>query len=150
MCLRVSRPMRCDPAMVGVARAWVEGHLAAMYDGLGDTGEDAALVVSELATNCVQAGAAWLRLTLVGHRGTVHVEATDDGPGWPQMSAVRSLDQARGRGLRIVEALSIAWGARAETVGKTVWADLAVAARTQPLFTCRLEGFDGHRLTDYR
>jgi anti-sigma regulatory factor (Ser/Thr protein kinase) len=128
MSFRATRSMQCAPALATVARAWADEQLAATYTGLGDMGDDAALVVSELVTNSMQAGAHVVDLTLHGDHGVLRVEVTDDAPGWPKMSAVVALDQVRGRGLRIVDAVAAAWGARPERVGKTVWAELVVPA----------------------
>lgn len=136
MCFRATRSMLCEPAMAAVARSWTEEQLAQMYAGLGGAGHDAALVVSELVTNCQQAGAHVVDLTLLGHHGALRVEVTDDAPGWPEMSAHVELDQVRGRGLRIVDAVTVAWGARADRAGKTVWADLAVPGHALSRFGC--------------
>ena len=125
MCYRVTRNVSCESAAPRIARNWARSRFAEMYGSLGDTGEDAALVVSELITNCMRANAQVFSLTLVGHRGAVGIEATDDAAGWPEMIALTALDREHGRGLRLVDALSLAWGARVEPVGKTVWAELS-------------------------
>jgi hypothetical protein len=107
-----------------------------MYEELGDTADDAELVVSELITNCLNAGARMLDLTLVGHHATVRIEATDDAAGLPEIGTLADPDEVTGRGLRIIDTLSVAWGTRPTTVGKTVWADLTVPNQRHPLFGC--------------
>src|ERR1700759_2237241 len=123
MCFRATKSLSRHPAMAAVARRWTNEQLSQMYVGLGDSGDDAALVMTELVTNCLQAGSGVADLTLLGHHDTVRVEVTDDAAGWPQMLLHVDLDHLRGRGLLIVDAVTLAWGARADGVGKTVWAD---------------------------
>jgi hypothetical protein len=74
-----------------------------MYEELGDTADDAELVVSELITNCLNAGARMLDLTLVGHHATVRIEATDDAAGLPEIGTLADPDEVTGRGLRIID-----------------------------------------------
>ena len=136
MCFRVTRSILCEPAAPRIARSWADSRLAEMYGSLGDAGEDAVLVVSELITNCLNADAHVFSLTLVGHRGAVRIEATDDAAGWPGMMALTRVDQEHGRGLQIVDALSVAWGVRVEPVGKTVWAELATPRHAHLRFRC--------------
>lgn len=90
--------------------------------------EDAELVVSELATNAVQASPH--ELTLIrAHVGlftsTARIEIWDRAGGKPQ--PVPSDGEAEGgRGLMLVETLSSEWGwyARPGRFGKVVWAEL--------------------------
>lgn len=117
MCVRATQRIPCAPATTGAARGWVDDQLGEMYGNLGAGGQDIALVISELVTNCLQAGAHTVNLTLLGHHGIVRVEAADDAPGWPKMSAIPHLDQVHGRGLHIVDAVTSAWG-RASQAGR--------------------------------
>ncbi|MFG2477749.1 ATP-binding protein [Streptomyces fagopyri] len=106
---------------------------------LGDRGDDAVLVVTELATNAVlhaapQARAGhtgvWLKLTL---RRTHLVCAVTDQSDRPPMCARRNdALEVHGRGLRIVEALSEHWGWTRSPAGKTVWAMLPASPRPTP------------------
>ena len=85
--------------------------------------DDAALVVSELVTNAVQAGctAAVLSLAVEGDR--VRITVTDDTGGQPRVAHSGPSD-VRGRGLAIVAALADSWGFGPRDVGKEVWAEL--------------------------
>jgi anti-sigma regulatory factor (Ser/Thr protein kinase) len=96
-----------------------------------DTLEAVELMVSELATNCIRHTDSEFRLTITRTGGDIRVEATDGGGGTPQMRSPKPTDPS-GRGLKIVDMLSTAWGVdRRAAIGKTVWftvPDLAPAA----------------------
>ncbi|MET9515233.1 ATP-binding protein [Streptomyces sp. NPDC002994] len=88
-----------------------------------------AHVVAELAANAVTHGHVpgrdfevrllWLR------GGRVRIEVADTrGERWPRTRP--GADGEGGRGLLVVEALADAWGVTERSVGKIVWADLAV------------------------
>ena len=109
-----------DLDQVGAARRFVVG----VVSGWGIETDAVALVASELASNAVQHGRSRFTVTLRDDGGRVRVEVTDFGAGVPAPVAAAP-GAVRGRGLRIVEALSIAWGVcRNEGTGKTVWAEL--------------------------
>jgi anti-sigma regulatory factor (Ser/Thr protein kinase) len=100
--------------------------------GLGHLAEDAEIIVSELATNAVQAARKHARgdvpviITRIACRErTVRMEIRDAAPGTPQMREF-SADQVGGRGLTIVNALTgDRWGwYRTEGGGKAVFAEL--------------------------
>jgi anti-sigma regulatory factor (Ser/Thr protein kinase) len=93
--------------------------------------EDAALCVSELVTNAVRAGSTGMTLCVELTAATLRLSLLDDAPGSPRL---RDPDwtNPRGRGLRIIAALSDAWGVEPRETGKEVWARLrwpALAAR---------------------
>lgn len=107
-----------------------------MYAQPGAVVEDVELVVSELVTNSVRAGAELIGLVVEGHHHELIIKANDDAPGWPEMSdAVGPLDSG-GRGLRFVAAVSAGWGVLPEPVGKTVWTALPVHPEAAPGFVC--------------
>jgi anti-sigma regulatory factor (Ser/Thr protein kinase) len=89
------------------ARAFVESHLG---PAVGDHGlvEDAMLVVSELVTNAVRAGATGLDVALKVTPRRVVLTVDDDADGWPIMVTVGS-DAVQGRGLSIVDQLADEW-----------------------------------------
>lgn len=78
-----------------------------------------ALLVSELATNAVVHGATAFEVHAVVD-GSVRVEVTDDGPGWPRVVHAPP-DAGGGRGLRIVDELATRWGAERLDHGKRIW-----------------------------
>lgn len=135
MCQRVATRLPCEPSAVALARRWATSRLAEMYDDPGEAADDAALVVSELVTNCVRARAHEFGLALDAHRTSVRVEATDDAPGMPTPRTAR-LDEGEGRGLLIIEKLAADWGVEPVPSGKTVWAELPLPAHAVASFEC--------------
>ncbi|MFD1271216.1 ATP-binding protein [Streptomyces kaempferi] len=106
---------------------------------LGDRGDDAALVVTELATNAVLHAVArpgadqtgvWLKLTL--RRAHLVCAVTDQSDSPPVCPRTDGALEVHGRGLRIVEALSEHWGWTLSPAGKTVWAMLPALPRPTP------------------
>ncbi|MFD0423660.1 ATP-binding protein [Streptomyces parvus] len=90
---------------------------------------DAALVVSELATNALLHGA------IRGRLFRVHLTLTEfvlrvavSDPRGERLPSIRQpdADDCYGRGLLIVAQLADDWGVEPRTVGKTVFAELAV------------------------
>lgn len=90
---------------------------------------DAALVTSELATNALLHGSIsdrYIRVELSLQGKLLRVSVTDPkGERRPRLRQPAS-DERYGRGLHIVYALSQCWDVTDRTVGKTVWADLAL------------------------
>jgi serine/threonine-protein kinase RsbW len=106
------------PESVPAARHYVRELLG---DAPAETIATIELMVSELVTNCVRHTDSDFELTIDHAPEQIHVEVSDLGAGTP---AARSPlpSEPTGRGLRIVETLSGAWGVRPrETQGKTVW-----------------------------
>lgn len=106
-----------------VARA---RHLAVQL--AGDTGvdvDDAALLVTELATNALRHGGPgvdlWLR-PVAG--GGLRVELVDGRPGTLPGVSVPDADAEGGRGLLLVSALARSWGSERLSAGKCVWFEL--------------------------
>lgn len=104
------------------ARFFVAGQLDQL---LGDRGapwaDDIVLIVSELVTNSVRAGAGTIAVRLSADDERVDIEVTDDASGWPRPRTAKPEDQ-RGRGLSIVERLADSWTTTAGDPGKTVTA----------------------------
>jgi anti-sigma regulatory factor (Ser/Thr protein kinase) len=101
--------------VAGVLRAWRMDDLVA----------DTQLVVSELVGNAFQhaPGPDTVELELVLHDDAVHVHVNDGSALRPMVRAARH-DEATGRGLRIVEALSERWGVADHEGGKQVRAEI--------------------------
>lgn len=98
---------------------------------LGPLYEDAAVIVSELATNAVRHGLghdpdARLRLILVRYRDHFVCMVTDPADEPPSLQEPDHIAE-RGRGLHIIDAISRAWGwTPLPGGGKAVWAALAI------------------------
>jgi anti-sigma regulatory factor (Ser/Thr protein kinase) len=96
--------------------------------------DTAVLVVAELAANAVLHGRVpgrdfALALSFEEGRGVVRTEVTDTHPALPARMAPGP-DEDGGRGLLLVDALAVDWGARDRLgPGKTVWAECATAPR---------------------
>jgi anti-sigma regulatory factor (Ser/Thr protein kinase) len=108
------------------ARSWSQSRILAAateYPRAADVLDDAAIVVSELVTNAVQAGCSVARLTLVIDDERLRIAVSDDVGGVPRRRHSGPVDE-HGRGLQIVEALCVDWGVADTHEGKQVWADL--------------------------
>ncbi|HJQ43233.1 MAG TPA: ATP-binding protein [Jatrophihabitantaceae bacterium] len=116
--MRVEWSFPARPEAVTTARQLVLEALPGLPRG---TTEALALMVSELATNCVVHARTnfQVRVFLNDH---VRVEVTDSGPGEAEVRRPRA-GQAHGRGLQTVDALADEWGVEPSRVhsGKTVW-----------------------------
>lgn len=115
--------LRGEPTSVPAARRWTVATLTGW--GLVDTGWTAAQVVSELATNCTLHARSEFTLRLSVEGECVRVEAVDGSSAGLQARSY-SATATTGRGLRIVESLSEAWGVSPEGDGKAVWAVLPI------------------------
>lgn len=137
MCVSLRATYRAEATAVATARHWAVEALRATYGSPVPLLDSAGLVVSELATNCVEAGPGRFEIDLDCHHGFVTVRATDDAPGTPVLGQPDQLTDG-GRGLVIVAALADEWGVDPAPVGKTVWAELAVPTGPVPSFGCSL------------
>jgi anti-sigma regulatory factor (Ser/Thr protein kinase) len=96
--------------------------------------EACELIVSELVTNAVTAarraetlaGLAPVRLRLTDRSSGIQIEVWDADDRMPEPARDSAPDAEGGRGLMLVEALSVRWGTQATAGGgKTVWALVA-------------------------
>jgi anti-sigma regulatory factor (Ser/Thr protein kinase) len=113
------------PRAAAQARAAATDFLEQEAAPRGTNREDALLIVSELVTNAVKAGAhrVSIELRLKGRALTIQVE--DDAHGWP--AAQHPGDDAEsGRGLAIVGLLADTWDVRKTRRGKKVVATLRI------------------------
>lgn len=115
------------PANVGEARTWTETTLTKWGVRMPDT---LTLVVSELTTNSVThsfsghpGGQFTLRLAV--HEDRIRITVRDAGPkiGRTPTRRTPTLTAKHGRGLALVETLSLSWGAL--TIGTGVYAEVA-------------------------
>ena len=88
---------------------------------------DAELIVSELAANAVQhTGSPSVRVFCLRGDHLVRIAVHDFSREQPMVVVTDSLDDERGRGMRLVAAYALRWGVDAAIVGKVVWAELAI------------------------
>jgi serine/threonine-protein kinase RsbW len=110
---------------VGASRRYVRdvlrGHPLADLDAV-------ELMVSELATNSVKHAHSDFQISIDDSGGEIRVEVRDTGRGQPVLQSPTPTEPS-GRGLRIVEALSRAWGTVESPRGKTVWFTLPSKAK---------------------
>jgi anti-sigma regulatory factor (Ser/Thr protein kinase) len=130
------------PDAVRVARHWLAGRLACASPPVGpDLIDTAVLVVSELVTNAVRAvggdpgypsGPGRVTVGVATGPRLVRVEVHDSARA-PLPPSRRGADtDETGRGLTVVEALSICWGWEPGPLGKVVWCELAARASSGP------------------
>jgi CheY-like chemotaxis protein/anti-sigma regulatory factor (Ser/Thr protein kinase) len=115
----------CTTRSAAAARRFVEAtlHRWGWFDQL----DDAVLVVSELVSNAVLHAGTPCTLTLRLSTNVLRVEVADGGGGSPELRT-QPLSEPGGQGLRIVSALSSAWGIDPAPPGKSVWAELTAPA----------------------
>jgi anti-sigma regulatory factor (Ser/Thr protein kinase) len=82
------------------------------------------LMVSELATNCIQHAHSDFEIAIEVTEPRIRIEARDGGEGRPAPRSPAP-SEPTGRGLRIVEAMSDDWGVVRSSRGKTVWFTIA-------------------------
>ena len=110
------------PVAIGAARRFVARTLERW--GWGDVVEDAAVVVSELATNAVLHARSAFHVSIDHAAEGIRIAVHDDSPVVPSPRAY-SETSATGRGLRMVDALAARWGTVPRPDRKIVWAELA-------------------------
>jgi hypothetical protein len=124
-----------DPRAVAGARRFVRACLSSHHREL--VVDDVTLVVSELATNVVIHASTAFTVTLASRRGSLLLTVRDDSDAHPKIRR-RGLFALGGRGLRLVEAHSAAWGTSPGVDGgKSVWASFDGGAQTS---TIRVDG----------
>ena len=124
--MKERRAFPCRRQAVGQARRFARETLR---DEPAATLEAVELMVSELATNCVQHAQSDFEITIERSAETIRVEASDDGSGGHPTRRSPSPREPTGRGLLVVEALSEAWGVDTRSEGKTVWFSLGADGR---------------------
>jgi len=115
------------PAAVARARSFV----ASVIDVPRVVGDEIAIMVSELATNCVRHTVTDFTVGVEQSAREILVEVTDSGGGMPTVRRPEPSEPS-GRGLRIVQELSDSFGVRElhGLPGKTVWFVVALAEDT--------------------
>lgn len=120
------RWMPPQSSSVPLARAWVEGLLRGWGVPMAGV-HNAALVLSEMATNACRQSQEPFRLHLAVEREPreIVVEVFDHSDRLPRL-ATSDATRTEGRGLQVVDQLSVGWGVREEHDGKSVWARLSI------------------------
>ena len=92
--------------------------------------DEVRLLVSELVTNAIVHAVGPCGLTLRIGADSIRVEVADTGGGGLQLRRPEPTESS-GRGLLIVDTLARDWGVvhDGQTVGKTVWFELAAPTR---------------------
>jgi anti-sigma regulatory factor (Ser/Thr protein kinase) len=123
--MRRTKSFAHTPTSVASARNFAG---EALQGALGEARDTIALMISELASNCIRHTDAGFKLTIIQTAAEIRVEATDRGAGKPRMRTPAPTDP-HGRGLQIVDMLATSWGFDAlPGGGKTVWFALATQA----------------------
>ncbi len=119
---QVDQQLDADPRQVQRARHFVANTLDRWEQSpLADT---IVLLLSGLVTNAVVHAQSAPRVSVRLLADRVHVEVTDQDPDEARALALTS-DGTSGRGLAIVESLSMGWGTALLPAGKVVWFDVA-------------------------
>ena len=112
-------PVSASQARAYVATLLIEHRLQYLVEAV-------RLVTSELATNAVLHAHTAFVLTLEGWDEVVVLTIRDDSLSLPTRRAAQATDPT-GRGLEIVEIVSLAWGINVDAAGsKAVWASFGV------------------------
>lgn len=114
----LNEPFPAHLRSVGAARRAVCAALAEW--GWDDRSDDAAQVVTELATNAVLHAGTPFTVTVTAEEGVLRVAVADGSPRRP-VRRRGSAQATTGRGLVLVSELSTAWGVDDDPAGKTVW-----------------------------
>ncbi|MDO0938739.1 SpoIIE family protein phosphatase [Streptomyces sp. DG2A-72] len=112
------------PEAVRHARRFTRRTLRAW--GVTEEQDAVLLVVSELVTNALvhTDGRVRLDLTLVNHR--LRVAVADASPRSPIKPTSIGWEATGGRGILLVEAMSVSWGTVPVSGGKQVWSEIAL------------------------
>jgi anti-sigma regulatory factor (Ser/Thr protein kinase) len=107
--------------------------------GIGNLGDSAELLVTELITNAVRASREMtrvcaVRLWLLSDLAQILILVWDASPQTPVLMSVTD-EAERGRGLMLVEAVSEQWGwySRGDGDGKFVWAIARLCFRVRAI-----------------
>ena len=110
------------PESAGAARRFVDSVLR--ESNLEELRETVLLLTSEVVTNAVIHAHTTVDLIVVVDHSRVRVEVSDDDDRKPELRRAGEQDVS-GRGLVLVEILSVAWGVRPRSRGKCVWFEVA-------------------------
>lgn len=113
-----------NPISASQARGFVSEHL--FNHGLPYLVNPVRLVASELVTNALLHANTAFHVTLSISDETVLLTVRDDSPSLPLRRTAQATDTT-GRGLEIVDIVSLDWGIRTDPEGsKAVWASFSI------------------------
>lgn len=119
--MKIAVPLPSEPRAASVARTLLRQWLSAM--GLQSVLDDAELVVTELVANAVRYGRPPLTLQISREGSALRIAVADSDIEHPPAPRDAGEFDTGGRGLRLVEALTVRWGCDIEGDRKLVWAD---------------------------
>jgi anti-sigma regulatory factor (Ser/Thr protein kinase) len=116
---RMSASLELLPVVASVpaGRRFVTAYLH--EHGLGVLAETAALLTSELLTNCVLHARTPIRLTVTAGTGSVEVVIRDGLPVAPRQRGRRP-DATTGRGIDLLDRLATSWQVTLDAEGKSI------------------------------
>lgn len=121
--------LEATPISASQARAFVTHHL--VDHRLLYLVDPVRLVTSELATNALVHAQTAFSVTLSASDTRVLLTVRDHSLARPERRAAQALD-ATGRGLEIVNIVSLEWGLNEDEAGsKAVWASFAIRGRRE-------------------
>jgi anti-sigma regulatory factor (Ser/Thr protein kinase) len=124
--MKRTRSFDHTPESVPLARRFAADTLRGAPE---DAVDAVAMMVSELASNCIRHTESGFKLEISLTAHEIRVEATDRGSDQPRMRTAEPTDPD-GRGLQIIDMLAETWGTEPQPgQGKTVWFTVAIAAR---------------------
>ena len=132
-------PLRPEARSIGDARRFTHRTL----DGwcLEHLSDNAALLVSEVATNALLHDSGPAQLRLCASDAELRIEVHDTSPELPRRRSF-SATATTGRGLMLLEELAAAWGAEPTPAGKQVWFTLPVRSPLADAEESRLLALD--------
>lgn len=110
------------PSAVPAVRRFVADTLSAWNER--ELVDHASLVASELATNAVRHASSAFRASISRHHSVIRI-AVEDVSFMPPVKADPTPEALGGRGVSIVDRLSVRWGTDQVSDGKVVWSELA-------------------------
>jgi anti-sigma regulatory factor (Ser/Thr protein kinase) len=113
-----------ESTAAGIARRWVTNQLTEL--SRPDLLESAILGVSELVTNALLHVRGTIHVRIVEDDSRLRIEVHDDSTRAPEgrstlVMSTSSNPSTIGRGLQIVDSISLSWGVAYATAGKCVW-----------------------------
>jgi serine phosphatase RsbU (regulator of sigma subunit) len=127
------RTFPAQPISAGISRTWLTD-LVEVWQASGDLPdgreasswvETAQLLLTELVSNAVRHSDQSLTVQVTLRSGRLRVQVADSSDRMPVMRRPEAA-ATEGRGLRLVDTMSSAWGVELIERGKTVWFELTI------------------------